>query len=121
MAPNTQVGKIIINKSPYQDIPDLKIDAGGTFTENLASHNFIEFCHRWLHMANLEMALEDVQEFFTKYRTPSYKGEGNLPYDKRKAVVKFEDPHMAVAFTESKIPDWVLQEVDKVRSSIKLI
>ena len=122
MAPNTQVGKIIINKSPYQDIPDLKIDAGGTFTENLASHNFIEFCHRWLHMANLEMVLEDMHEFFTKYKTPSYKGQGNLIYDKKRlTVMTIHDPKMPLMFTKAQIPDWVLQEVENVRNSIKLV
>ena len=122
MAPNTQVGKIIIDNSPYKDIPELKIDAGGTFTENLASHNFIEFCHRWLHMANLEMVLEDVHEFFTKYKTPSYKGQGNLIYDKKRlTVMTIHDPKMPLMFTKAQIPDWVLQEVENVRNSIKLV
>ena len=121
MAPNTQVGKIIIEDSPVHDIPDLKIDSGGTFTENLASYNFIEFCHRWLKMANIEMALEDVNEYFTHYRTPSYQGKGNLPYDsKRKIVAYTVDKTQPVSLTNIPIPEWVDQEVNNYRNTIKL-
>ena len=103
MAPNTQVGKIIIENSPYTDIPELKIDSGGSFIENLASYNFIEFCHRWLHMANIEQMLDDIHEYTI-----------NQNNQKRK-VVYFKRKNRPIVFDQRPMPDWVKQEVDNHR------
>lgn len=107
MAPNTQVGKILIDNSPYTDIPELKIDSGGSFVENLASYNFIEFCHRWLHMANIEQMLDDIYEYS--------KNQINKENQKRRVVYFKKNPIM---FDQRPMPDWVKQEVDNHRSLI---
>lgn len=103
MAPNTQVGKILIENSPYTDIPELKIDSGGSFIENLASYNFIEFCHRWLHMANIEQMLDDVNEYTRN------------PNNQKRRVVYFKRKNNPVLFDQRPMPDWVKQEVNNHR------
>lgn len=103
MAPNTQVGKIIIENSPYTDIPELKIDSGGSFIENLASYNFIEFCHRWLHMANIEQMLDDIDEYNRNQRS------------QKRRVVYFKRKNRPIAFDQRPMPDWVKQQVDNHR------
>lgn len=118
MAPHTQVGMIKFDDSPFEDPPFLKIQPGGTFNENLASYNFIEFAHRWMNLANVEEVLEDFEEYFTKYRTPMYKNtKGDLPYDSLKIIAYKEDTSHIVS-REKPMPDWIKQEVDKIRSSI---
>lgn len=103
MAPNTQVGKIIIENSPYTDIPELKIDSGGSFIENLTSYNFIEFCHRWLHMANIEQMLDDIDEYTRNQRS------------QKRRVVYFKRKNRPIAFDQRPMPDWVKQQVDNHR------
>lgn len=103
MAPNTQVGKIIIENSPYTDIPELKIDSGGSFVENLTSYNFIEFCHRWLHMANIEQMLDDIDEYTRNQRS------------QKRRVVYFKRKNRPIAFDQRPMPDWVKQQVDNHR------
>ena len=120
MAPHTQVGKVIPTWGK-KDPDYLKMELGGTFTENLASFNYIEFCVRWMQLAGVEEMLGDIQEYFTKYRTPMFKGQGNLPYDKNSKVVVYHvDKTAPVVFVNVPIPDWVDREVDKHRASIKL-
>lgn len=46
----------------------------GQFTEDLQSHNFIEFFHRWFRFADYAELIEDVKEYFTKEKVPN----GNL-------------------------------------------
>lgn len=122
MATNTMIGKIIIDDSPVNDPAYLKLDAGGTFSENLASYNFIEYCHRWFNLPDVEDALLLMKEYFNTMRTPFYIGNGNgdLPYDKqfRLAVAKVNNTK-AIA-VERPIPKWVMDEVNKIREGIQL-
>jgi len=41
-----------------------KHSRGGEFIENLVTDNEIEFCHRWLHLANFKELLEDIDEYY---------------------------------------------------------
>ena len=118
MAPHTQVGMIKFDEAPYEDPAFLKIEPGGTFNENLASYNFIEFAHRWMNLANVDEILEDFNEYFNNYRTPMYKGEGNLKYDKSYKVVAYKEDKSSIISKEKPMPDWIKQEVDKIRSDI---
>ena len=121
MAPNTQIGKIFINDPPYKDPDELRLDSGSSFCENLCSYNFIEFCHRWLNLGDIEDLAKDIDEYFHKYRTPMYKlgnGYGALPYDREsRIVVGILDKDTPVG-VERPIPDWVMDEVNKIRSNI---
>lgn len=118
MAPHTQVGMVTIDNTPFKDDDKLMLEPGGTFIENLGSYNFIDFCHRWMNMGNIEECMEDIKEYFSTYRTPIYKGEGNLEYDvHRKHVLYFEYKNNPVSF-DIPLPEWVKQETDKIRNKI---
>ena len=122
MAPHTQVGMIQIPDAPFEDKPYLKLNSGGTFNENLASYNYIEFCHRWLNMANVEEMLEDMVEYFSLYRTPLNQQQiGSLQYDRSHKVIAFRVDKKYVVSREKPLPDYLKQEVDKIREEIKLV
>ena len=66
MAPNTQIGKIIISnqvhklENPY----DFEYyDRGGQYLEDFTSRNYIEFCNRWLGYASFSEWIEDLLEY----------------------------------------------------------
>ena len=70
IAPNTQIGMIEIPEQIYveenwREYP--KFSRSGCFIENLGSHNYLEFCHRWLNLGSYEEVLEDIMEYFQKY------------------------------------------------------
>lgn len=71
IAPNTQVGRVIIDEKVYDwENPYLYPDycRGGDFVENLVCDNIIIFCNRWLHLANFKEFLEDFTEYMQKYK-----------------------------------------------------
>lgn len=120
MAPHTQVGMVTIPDSPHQDDPQIMLKPGGTFVENLASYNYIEFCKRWMNLANIEECMQDMKEYFSTYRTPMYLYDGTpkLPYDtQRKVIAYIEDRSRPVVF-DAPMPDWVKAEVNKIREDI---
>ena len=55
-----------------KDEIDAKYSRSGEMLDNLMSDNIIEFCYRWLHLANYSQLLQDVSEFYNKngYRIP---------------------------------------------------
>ena len=120
MAPHTQVGMVQFDNPPFQDPPYLKLGAGGTFNENLASYNFIEFAHRWANLANVDEILEDIDEYFSSYRTPLYKGNGNLPYDQKYKIVAYYKDKRKIYTRRAPMPQWVKDEVDRIRRSIPI-
>ena len=66
IAPNTQVGRIVIDKQIYDHenvYNNPKYQRGGEFVENMVTDNIIEFCHRWFHFAGFMELLEDIKEF----------------------------------------------------------
>lgn len=68
IAPNTQIGRIEIAKQVYVHenvYCKENYSRGGEFIENLRTDNHIEFCHRWLQLANFSEMLEDIQEYNT--------------------------------------------------------
>ena len=64
--------------------------------------------------------LDDIDEYFSLYRTPIYEGEGNLPFDKSHRIVAYYEDRSHVVSVDRPIPDWVLKEVDNIRASIPL-
>lgn len=118
MAPNTQVGMIDIADPPFRDDKSLMLEPGGTFVENLASYNYIEFCHRWLNMARVEDCYSDIKEYFTKYKTPRSEGTGNKIYDDRIQVVKFYRKDRPV-YLEPKISPALWSKIRQVQYEIK--
>jgi len=71
IAPNTQIGKIIIDEKVYKDenyyhIEEEKYSRGGEFIENLVTDNMIEFCTRWFHLGNIQEVLFDMDEYYER-------------------------------------------------------
>ena len=93
IAPNTQIGRIIIPNKVYQGenatkIPEGKYSRGGEFIENLVCDNIIEFCKRWFQLAGFKEFMEDWAEYNQK-NTVCYSRETyqytttNTYYDKK--------------------------------------
>ena len=120
MAPHTQVGMVQFDDPPFQDPAFLRIGSGGTFNENLASYNFIEFCHRWMGLGNVDEVLEDLEEYFSTWRTPLSRGKGILPYDMSHKIIAYYIDKSRPVFVKRPIPQWVQEEVNKHRASIPL-
>ena len=63
IAPNTQIGKIILPVQVYKNENKYNYDKwtrAGEYIENFTSENHIEFCHRWFHLASYEEFLQDL-------------------------------------------------------------
>ena len=90
IAPNTQVGRIVIDKQIYDNenvYNNPKYQRGGEFIENMVTDNIIEFCHRWFHFAGFMELLEDIKEFYQnlylgvgEYRDTYYYDSSNNKY-----------------------------------------
>ena len=80
MAPNTQIGKIIIPdpvhkwENPYNFE---YYDRGGQFIEDLTSQNVLEFCHRWFNYPSFMELLEDMKYYFTYVEAPGFYNINN--------------------------------------------
>lgn len=85
LAPNTQIGRIIIEDSndpmkPFSlnEHPDMysskdevaKYSRGGEFLENYISGDIMEFCRRWMQLGDIYQCMDDIREYF-KFN-PSY-------------------------------------------------
>ena len=80
MAPNTQLGKIDIPEPCFENdsylndkvnsISERKFpyNRGGAFVEDMSSRNWIIFGNRWLHLANYNELIEDVNNYYTLER-----------------------------------------------------
>ena len=67
IAPNTQIGKIIIEEQVYDNenrYGNDKYERGGEFIENLVCDNIILFAHRWFRLANFKEILSDIDEYY---------------------------------------------------------
>ena len=78
----------------------MKLSTGGTFTENLASYNYVEFCHRWVGLGNVEECMQDITEY------EQIKGN-------KKSVVDIINPNRVIGI-QRPIPDWVKNKVDGI-------
>lgn len=116
LAPNTQIGKIIIEDTEnperrfslceHQDMYSsdeevAKYSRGGEFLENYMSGNPLEFARRWLGLGDIYQVVDDIREF---YKYNGYRGR-NIDYsfkdaiyftDKNKGieVISFGDSYM---------------------------
>ena len=97
IAPNTQVGRIDIDHKVYENenayfIEETKYSRGGEFVENFVTDNTLEFCHRWLHLANVKEFLDDIEEFYNLMSGYSFT---NMILDYRCPIVpgyRYETP-----------------------------
>lgn len=122
MAANTQIGMIRINNAPYNDPEYLRLGSGGSFTENLGSYNFIEFCHRWLSLGDVTETMRDIKEYYTIYRTPIYKGiDGDKEYDKKHKFVVYRVNQNRPLRVNRPMPQWVKDRVNMIRERISIL
>ena len=73
MAPNTQIGMIEIPNKVHEfenRSHQEKFSRAGAFIEDLASKNYLDFGHRWLHLGNYEEVFSDIVEYWTTKKTP---------------------------------------------------
>ena len=67
IAPNTQIGKIIIQHTIWADENKYNLhhfDRGGKFLDDFQSQNWIEICHRWFGLADYGTLYDDIIEYF---------------------------------------------------------
>ena len=75
IAPHTQLGRVIIPNKVYEDenhYNNPKYERAGEYIENLTCDNIIEFCHRWMGLANFNEILEDMAEYYNKFNQSQY-------------------------------------------------
>ena len=69
IAPNTQIGKILIPDKvyKYENPSGSKMyDRGAKYIEDLTSGDILSFCHRWLYYPSFSEWLSDLDEFLTR-------------------------------------------------------
>ena len=69
IAPNTQIGRIIIPEKVYEHentyrIEEEKYSRSGEFIENMVTDNVIEYCKRWFHLVGVAEFIKDIDEFY---------------------------------------------------------
>ena len=124
MSISTQIGMIEMENPPFTPIEYLRLGAGGHYSEDLTSYNFIQFAHRWLKLPDVEEMLLSIKNYFTNFRTPQYKidkGEPtNLPMDSsHKSVLGFIDRTKPLLL-KIPMPKWVRDQTDQIRKGIKI-
>lgn len=75
MAPNTEIGYIIIPNKIYQaenSTHNNKYTRSGQFIEDMTSECDIEFGHRWFNLASFKEAYADIIEYFNTEEMPFY-------------------------------------------------
>lgn len=99
MAPNTQIGKIIIPdpvhvyENPYNYE---YYDRGGQFIEDFISEDVVSFSNRWLNFPTFREYVDHLYKYFTTIDTPS-----NLHWDHRQLMVKIPDGYLKPLMTIS--------------------
>ena len=75
MSKTTLVGHLTIPEKIYEfenrfHRDEIKWKREAQFMDDLQSHNWIEFFHRWFHFGSYEDVYDDVIEYFTKIKHP---------------------------------------------------
>lgn len=76
MAPNTQHGKVILPEkidNKENRFNNDSFDRTVWFIEDLVSHDRLNFCERYLHLASYEQMFDDIIEYFRTIKIP-FKG-----------------------------------------------
>ena len=102
IAPNTQLGRIVIDETVYKGenaYMNPKYSRGGEFVENMVTDNHLSFCKRWFHLTGIKEFLEDMNEYRSQFMI-SYSSNGvydTYYYDKNDkfVVVPIRDNRVA--------------------------
>lgn len=103
MSISTQIGKIEMADPPFIPLEYLRLGAGGHYSEDLASYQFIQFCHRWLKLPDVEEMLTEIKQYKSPYKHV-------LDFVDTKRPLKLKTP----------MPQWVKEETDKIRKGVQL-
>lgn len=74
MAPNTQIGRIVMNEQVYEfenRWKDSEYYRAGEYIDNLSCGNIIEFCKRYYHIGGYLDVLYDMAEYYNSIAIPS--------------------------------------------------
>ena len=117
IAPNTQIGMIIIDRvfNSFENIRSNNTVAGA-FVEDIQSQVWMEFCTRWLFLADYATLYHEVERFFTEMVNPMY-GLKSYTRDGLIIPVTFVNPDLPISPVEFDIdqpiypdiyvqPDW---------------
>lgn len=140
LAPNTQIGKIIIEDSDnpdrvyslneHQDMFSsdeevAKYSRGGEFLDNFMSGNILEFCRRWLGLGDVFDILNDIEEYYSynkQYGLPLYGQNNSIYYTKDKmidAIIIEDNPaysmRPALSFYDTLDDNTKNELVDKIK------
>lgn len=140
LAPNTQIGKIIIEDpdnpdrvyslNEHQDMFSsdeevAKYSRGGEFLDNFMSGNILEFCRRWLGLGDVFDILNDIEEYYSynkQYGLPLYGQNNSIYYTKDKminAIIIEDNPEYsmrpALSFYDTLDNNMKNELVDKIK------
>ena len=119
LAPNTQIGKIIL---PEQLDPKENrfnndyFDRAVYFVEDLVSHDRINFCERYLHLAGYEQMFDDIIEYFRTIHKPDRGLRFNdtitgkhimceiIPNKDKRTMVRIVDGPKVMCFVRERMP-----------------
>lgn len=80
MAPNTQIGKIIIPEQVHRyenPFGEQYYDRGGQYIEDLTCQNIITFCQRWMNFPTFKEWIEDIYKYYTQVEYPIFRIDDN--------------------------------------------
>ena len=75
IAPNTQIGRIVIPEQVYEHeniYHTEPYNRAGEFVEAMVSDTYSEFCRRWFHLAGFKELLEDIDEYYNRFGYGKY-------------------------------------------------
>lgn len=107
IAPNTQIGRIIIPDKVYEFenaymIEEEKYSRGGEFIENMVTDNIIEYCKRWFHLAGIKEFLEDIDEYYSSRSIGRYSNFAKAGFIESPIVPTISGVESPIEFTNAK-------------------
>lgn len=89
IAPNTQVGRIVIPEQVYDDenpymVEETKYSRGGEFLDNMVVDNHLEFMHRWFGLPSIEEVVDEIDNFYNQFGFGTYS---TTLYDPKAAIL----------------------------------
>lgn len=113
IAPNTQVGRIVIPEKVYNHentyhIDEERYSRGGEFVENMVTDNIIEYCKRWFHLAGVEEFVEDIDEFYDSYEFGNFSNLSSAGFKESPILPTADVIETPVMFTGSKVENPIL-------------
>ena len=116
IAPNTQIGKIIMKDQIWKGENARKSDMferSGDFLDHFSSHNWLQIGHRYLGLATYKEMMDDIYEYFSKIDIPdtpfrtedgSIRVISKIPKDRKIRVIHKPDKKIQVIYKHIPMP-----------------